>query len=230
MKKFTTPPRPSQRRPRPTARDIAIGHDNAKDVKRGKTTLHLRPVRASDHVKRYTPDQTLNVRAFIGGPTWCQIRVTTADRVPLNQALTLANARLAGHRTTDDLAAAYERSNGTGRADRLVWVLTFQLAAADTPRLLSSVVGSPGSYKVGPDNRWQFVERPEDRETDRGYTTGPDALPGEPEALSEDDWKRHVDATRDLEHGQWVALGRLASIGEKARAHTVRGRGMRKAA
>jgi hypothetical protein len=49
------------------------------------------------------------------------------------------------------------------------------------------------------------------------------ALDGEPEALTENDWKRHIDGNRDLTHGQWLALGRLELIGQRARAHADRG-------
>lgn len=196
--------RPSHRRdPRPVARDLVIGHDNAKAVNRGASTLHLRPVQPRDHIKRYQPDQALNVRAFVGGPTWCKVAIVTADRVPLTAALNLRNAKLAGYRTTTELGAAFERSHGEGRTDRLVWVLEVRLDKSETPRLLAA-------------------------RSDELYVTTPaTALPDEPEALSEEDWKRHVDGNKDLEHGQWLALGRLNAQGERARARTVRGQGMR---
>lgn len=232
MKKFKTPPRPAQRRQsRPTARDLVIGHDNAKDINRGKATLHLRPVRAGDHIKRYKPDQTLNVRAFVGGPTWCKITVTEAFRVPLDQALTLANAMRAGYRTSTELAEAFERSYGQGRSDRMVWVLVFKLDATERPRLLAASGDAPSRYKLGADGRWQHVERHDERDTDRGYTDIQSrALRNEMPALSDDDWKRHVDRTKDLTHGQWVALDHARQQDAIQRAHADRGRNMRRAA
>lgn len=168
--------RPSHRRdPRPVARDLVIGHDNAKAVNRGTSTLHIRPVQPRDHFKRYQPDQTLNVRAFVGGPTWCKIAIIEADRVPLTAALNLANAKRAGHRTTTDLRAAFEHSYGEGgRPDRLVWVLVVRLDKSETPRLLAA-------------------------RSDELYVSTPaTALADEPEALSEEDWKRHVGKPSEL--------------------------------
>jgi hypothetical protein len=43
------------------------------------------------------------------------------------------------------------------------------------------------------------------------------ALPDEPEALSEDDWKRHVEGNRDLTHDQWIALSRASELGQRRR-------------
>lgn len=229
MKRFQTPSSPSRRRdPRPTARDIAVGHDNAKSIHRGVITLHIRPVKATDHIKRYTPERVLNVRAFVGGPTWCKIHITSAERVPLTRALTLANAKHAGYRTTAELREAHERSYGKGRKDRQVWVIQFRLDVSEQPRLLAVSGDAPARYSLGADGRWHYVQRHDEREGDRGYTSTPSrALRDEFPALSDEDHKRHIEANLDLDHGQWVALSRLNAHAEKARAHTARGRAMR---
>lgn len=231
MKHFQTPSHPSRRRdPNPKARDLAVGHDNAKAINRGVVTLHIRPSRASDHRKRYTTGQPLNVRAFVGGPTWCKILVSAVERVPLDQALNLANAKHAGYRTTTELAGAFERSYG-GRKDRMVWVVRFRLDATEHPRLLAAAGDAPSRYKVGADGRWRYVERHDERESDRGYTSTPGrALKDELPALSDDDWKRHVEANKDLEHGQWIALDKFREQERIKREHADRGRSMRRRA
>lgn len=204
MKHFQTPSHPSRRRdPNPRARDLAVGHDNAKAIHRGTVTLHLRPVRATDHHRRYAPDRPLNVRAFVGGPTWCKIIIITTERAPLTSALTLANAKQAGYRTTAELQEAHERSYGTGRSDRQVWIIRFRLDATELPRLLAATGDVPSSYKLGADGRWRYVESHDEREGDRGYTSiASRALNDEMPALTDDDYRKHIagDAkTRELE-------------------------------
>jgi hypothetical protein len=227
-KHFQTPRHGRKRDPRPTARDLAVGHDNAKAINRGVMTLHIRPVRSSDHRKRYTPDQPLNVRAFTGGPTWCKVIIASVERIPLDQALTLANAKLAGYRTTADLQAAFECSYGTGRSDRMVWVVRFRLDGTETPRMLAASGDAPSSYKLGADGRWHYVERHDERESDRGYTAvASRALRDELPALSDDDWRKHVYRNKDVTHDRWVALDHARERDAMKRAHTERGRMMR---
>ena len=217
MKKFQNPSKRPRRHPRPVARDIAIGHDNAKAINRGVMRLHLRPVRSTDHAKRYKPGQILNVRAFVGGPTWCKINVTDAARVPLTEALTLENAKLAGYRTSSELRGAFERSYGEGRSDRQVWVIRFSLDTTEAPRLLAESGDSRGRYRLGSDGRWQYVECHDERESDRGYTDTPArALREEPPALRDDDWARHVAKPAELR-----AVVRIAEqIAERAATST----------
>jgi hypothetical protein len=228
MKHFQTPRHGRKRAPRPTARDLAVGHDNAKAINRGVMTLHIRPIRSSDHRKRYTPAKPLNVRAFTGGPTWCKIIIVAVERIPLDQALTLANAKHAGYRTTAELAAAFECSYGKGRKDKPVWVVHFRLDLTETPRMLAATGGAPPNYRLGADGRWHYVERHDDREGDRGYTsTVSHALRDELPALSDDDWRTHVARNKDLTHDRWVALDHTRERDAMKRAHTERGRMMR---
>lgn len=74
-----------------------------------------------------------------------------------------------------------------------VWVIRFAVDRAAAPRLLA--LHSEDLY----------VENPTM------------ALPEEPEALSEDEWKLHVDRNRDLTHDQWVTLSRASEQGQRRR-------------
>jgi hypothetical protein len=56
------------------------------------------------------------------------------------------------------------------------------------------------------------------------------ALRDEPPALYEHEWKQSVEANLDLTHAQWVSLGRLEGIAERARLRADRGRDMRRRA
>jgi hypothetical protein len=67
--------------------------------------------------------------------------------------------------------------------------------------------------------------------SEEGYTeNAARALRDEPPALYEHEWKQSVEANLDLTHAQWVSLGRLESIAERARLRADRGRDMRRRA
>lgn len=224
MKSFAQPKSSRRREPRAVARDVIVGHTAAKQINRGACRLIVRPVTSRDHRRRYGPGQELTVRAYANGPAWCTVRVAGVQLVAFTTVITLQNARLAGHRTSSDLQEAVEAFHGIGRKDRLVWALTVALID-DQPRLLAAAGGDGGSYQQDDQGRWIYVERTSARDTDHGYTSSTSrALHAEPEALSEADWRTHVQATRDMTHEQWVALSRAREQERLQREHADRGR------
>lgn len=76
---------------------------------------------------------------------------------------------------------------------KLAWLLTFRLDTATAPRMLAASPESAGSYRIGTDNRWHYVPREDERESDRGYTsTDSRSLQDEKPALTDDEWEAHI--------------------------------------
>lgn len=214
--------KPSHRRkPKLQASWLVVGYDTSRSILYHGRTTHIQPVRSSDHPKRYTPGQRLAVKAFVGGPTECHVHIHRVERVQLRD-IDYPTARELGHFRLDAFREAFD-----GPDHKWVWVLRFAVDRTAPPRLFAQAGRDRASYRETADGRWQFVPTAEDAEADRGYTSSVSQSDGEAEVLTDDEWKRHVDANRDLTHEQWIALGRLIDLGERARAHTVRGRNMR---
>lgn len=218
--------KPSHRRaPKPQASWLIVGYDTSRQILHHGRTTHILPVRSSDHRKRYTTGQRLSVKAFVGGPTECHVNLVQVDRIQLRD-VDYPTARELGHIRVDVFREAF-----AGPDHKWVWVLRFAVDRTVPARLLAQTGRASVSYRKLEDGRWQYVQRPEDAETDRGYTSVSSQSPrDEPAALDDDEWKRHVENNLDLTHAQWVALGRLVELGERARAHSVRGRNMRRKA
>jgi hypothetical protein len=76
---------------------------------------------------------------------------------------------------------------------KLAWLLTFTLDTVTAPRMLAASPELAGSYRIGTDNRWHYVPREDERESDRGYTsTDSRSLQDEKPALTDDEWETHV--------------------------------------
>jgi hypothetical protein len=148
------------------------------------------------------PTRTYAVQPGRGKPAACRIEILDVRQELVGQ-ITFDDARAEGFRTTAEFSAAWVRIhdkawvaawNGTEdehdltvrfterHAQKPVWVITFKLDHAHVPRLLAA--------RPAPD-----------------YVTDPRlALPGEPEALSDEDWKRHVEAHRDRNAAEWQTV------------------------
>jgi hypothetical protein len=237
--------RPSHRKaPNPRASWLVPGFSNVTAILHQGRTAHLIPVKARDHRKRYATGQRLAVKPYIPGPTECHVILTSVkgpgDLFSLGD-VDYATARSLGYVRLDDFRLAWVEENdpawwghwndGAEPTDailerfeqrwsgKLAWLLHFRIdTAAAPPRLIARNGGHGATYRQGADGRWQYVERAEDAEADRGYTsTTAHSDPEEPEALTDHEWKLHVDANRDLTHDQWVALGRVTKLNEKRR-------------
>lgn len=225
MKSFSQPrrSRPSTSRVQP--RDLIVGYTLAKAVRRGACMLMVIPARSRDHRSRFTPGMGLTVRAHAAGPAWANVLVVEAARCELRDVLSFPNAKLAGVRTPSDLRDAVEALHGPVKDDRECWVLHVLLDVTEAPRLLAAGGGEQGGFREGEDRRWVYVPPAGRGDEDHGYTSSPGrALPGEPEALSEGDYRRFVEASKDLTHEQWIALGRAREQEAIGRAHADRGR------
>jgi hypothetical protein len=200
-----------------TAKWVVPGPTVAAEIKYGRRTTHIIPCKPSHHRRRFHEGQRLSVKSYVGGATECHVTVTSAVRVRLGD-VDYPVARELGYVRLDDFRLAWVAEHDPAHegdllerfdrrhAHKEVWLLRFAVERALPPRLLA--------------------ER-----SDELYVENPArALDGEPEALTENDWKRHIDSNRDLTHGQWLALGRLELIDQRARAHADRGRRMRNAA
>jgi hypothetical protein len=201
MSKFRT--RSSHRRARkPTASWIVAGPRGARAISRGDITMHVRPVRSGDHAKRYQPGMRLAVKMCVGikgmSDTLCRVHVLQVqgprDQMTAGQ-IGFAEARMLGHRTTDEFRVAWVAEydqDWTGDdplarfdarwAGKLIWAVRFEVDIAEAPRLLA----------VRSDELYVENEAM--------------ALRGEMPALSEADYKRHVQDRRDMTSAQWVAL------------------------
>lgn len=212
--------RPSSRRqPKPTASWLVLGPTETSAIKYGHRTTQLISCKPSHHRRRYHPDQRLAVKAYVGGPTECRVTIASADRITLGQ-LDYQTIRRLGYIRLDqfqvtwveehdqawaarlqeehpgDVMERFCRKEGrfhARHADKPMWLITFALDLLEPARLLAA------------------------RSDELYVTTTATALPHEPEALSEEDWKRHVYDNRDLDHEQWVALGRMTNFDRKRR-------------
>lgn len=203
---------PSHRRkPKLTASWLVVGYDTSRDILHHGRTAHILPVRSSDHSKRYTVGQRLAVKAFVGGPTECHVHVLQVDRIQLRD-VDYPTVRELGYIRVDVFREAFD-----GPDHKWVWVLRFAVDRTAAPRLFAQAGRDRASYREMPDGRWQYAPSAEDAEADRGYTSSVSQSDGELEVLSDDEWKRHIDANRDLTHDQWVALGRMTRLNEKRR-------------
>jgi hypothetical protein len=209
---------PSRRRqPAPTAKWLVLGLTEARLVAHGQRTTHLLPVKPSHHRKRFHEGQRLTVKAYVGGPTECHVTVTDAQRVQLGR-VDYAAVRELGHPYLDAFRVAWvaehepdHEGDALERFDRRhahkeVWLVRFALDRLLPVRFLA-------------------------QRSEEGYTeNAARALRDEPPALYDHEWKQSVEANLDLTHAQWVSLGRLESIAERARLRADRGRDMRRRA
>jgi hypothetical protein len=216
---------PSRRRqPAPTAKWLVLGLTEARLVALGQRTTHLLPVKPSHHRKRFLSGQRLAVKAYVGGPTECHVTVTAARRVQLGH-VDYAAVRELGYPYLDAFRVAWVDQHETAwrageklaevdllerferrHAHKEVWLVRFALDRLLPVRFLA-------------------------QRSEEGYTeNAARALRDEPPALYEHEWKQSVEANLDLTHAQWVSLGRLESIAERARLRADRGRDMRRRA
>jgi hypothetical protein len=245
--------KPSSRRaPSPTAKQLITGPTIASDIKYGRRTTHLLPVKPSHHLRRFHDGQRLSLKAYVGGPTEAHVHVTGAERVPLRD-VDYATVRELGYVRVDEFRAAWVKDHDQAwlestdaellvdamlerfdrrHAHRDVWVIRFALDRMQPPRFMADGGRDRGSFRKRPDGRWQYVESAENAEADRGYTSVLSLSVDQeaPDALTDEEWKAHVYDNRDLSHEQWVALGRLESIAARAQVRADRGRNMRRRA
>jgi hypothetical protein len=197
--------------PKLTATAIVLPSDQAKDVRGGNATLHARPVKPTDHFKRFHEGRDLHVRSSIGGASMCRVVLTHVERRPAG-TLDFADAVAAGFKTTEDhLRAWVERYDARWVreirednpnlhedvldaailarfeerwADRPAWVLRFERNRVRAPRMLAAKVAD-------------------------GYTES-DAMSanGELPALYEDEHERHIVRNAAMKAEQWMALER----------------------
>jgi hypothetical protein len=234
------PPRP--RRPRRlNARWLITGNATPR-ILHHHQRAYLTPHRAGDHPKRYVAGQRLQLKPYVPGPTEAQITIVQAlgpaDRFTLGQ-VDYQMARELGHIRVDQFRMDWVEANDGDWLDRTAptsdtellerfdrrwaakpaWFLRFNLENhVAAPRFLAWDGHPAGTYRVGADNRWEYVEREEDSEGDRGYTSVASRSDmEEPEALTDAEYRTHVEANRDLTHAQWVALGRATKLRERRR-------------
>jgi hypothetical protein len=197
--------KPSSRRaPSPTAKQLITGPTIASDIKYGRRTTHLLPVKPSHHLRRFHDGQRLSLKAYVGGPTEAHVHVTSAERVQLRD-VDYATVRELGCIRVDEFRVAWVQDHDQAwlestdaellmdatlerfdrrYAHRDVWVIRFAL-----DRML------PNRYMA--------------QRSEEGYTdSAARGLKDEPPTLHEHEWKAHVYDNRDLSHEQWVALAR----------------------
>jgi hypothetical protein len=194
--------RSSHRRARrPTASWIVAGPKGAKAIARGDVTMIARPAKGSDHAKRYQPGMRLAVKMCVGikgmSDTLCHVRAlqVRGPRDPMTAGMIgYTEARMLGYATSDDFRTAWVSDLDPDHADdpldrfdarwagKLIWAVRFEVDIAEAPRLLA--VRSDELYVESPAR----------------------ALPDEFPALSEEDYKRHVEGRRAMSTAQWVAL------------------------
>lgn len=211
----------SRRAAKPTASWLVPGPSIASEIKYGRRTTHLIPVKPSHHRRRFHEGQRLSVKGYVGGPTECHVTVTSAKRVQLRD-LDYPVARELGYVRVDDFQDAWVAEHDQGEyaescilerferrhAHREVWLLRFAVDRAETPRLLADGGREAVSYREGPDGRWQCVHRPEDAEADRGYTSVDSlSVRDAGRALKDDEWELHIGRpARDREHDRQAML------------------------
>jgi hypothetical protein len=205
--------KPSSRRaPSPTAKQLITGPTIASDIKYGRRTTHLLPVKPSHHLRRFHDGQRLSLKAYVGGPTEAHVHVTSAERVPLRD-VDYVTVRELGYVRLDQFRVTWVEEHDEAwtaklleefpdhidvgerfcrkedrfdrrHAHREVWVIRFAL-----DRML------PDRYMA--------------QRSEEGYTdSAARGLKDEPPTLHEHEWKAHVYDNRDLSHEQWVALAR----------------------
>jgi hypothetical protein len=220
--------RSSHRRARrPTASWIVAGPKGAKAIARGDITMIARPAKSGDHQKRYQPGMRLAVKMCVGikgmSDTLCHVRVLDArgprELMTAGQ-IGFAEARMLGHDTTGTFKLNWvrehdeqwwrpiqERLNGRDPdedtldefldrfdsrwASKLIWAVRFEIDITEASRLLA--VRSDELYVESPAR----------------------ALPDEFPAISEADYKRHVQGRRDMSTADWIAKGEEARAKER---------------
>jgi hypothetical protein len=212
---------PSHRRAAsPTAKWLVTGPTIASQIQYGHRTTYMQPVKPSHHRRRYHEGQRLSLKGYVGGSTLAHLIVTDAERIQLGQ-VDYSLVRELGYIRVDAFQEAWVAEHDPAHegdplerfqrrhAHREMWVIRFALDRTAAPRLLAQAGRDRASYRKLSDGRWQYAPSAEDAEADRGYTSAASqSSPGELEVLSDEQWKRHVDANRDLTHEQWLALSR----------------------
>lgn len=209
----------TRRRDRPyKSSAIVLGHPATGILHQG-VTAHLQRYRSSDHQSRYAAGQRLAVKVMVPGPNACHIIVTDVQgpkqEYTLGQ-LTIQDARALGHTRLDhlwrhwitnhdqawlgraiengeDTEQEIARRFGTEWASKRAWLLRFEIDHAETPRMLSSIVGGSPQFRAGHDRRWEYVPRQDEQEADRGYTSSDSmSVRDSGVALTDHQWETHI--------------------------------------
>lgn len=206
--------RPSHRKAaKPTASWLVLGPTEASAVRYDRRTLAVIPCKSSDHTRRYYEGQSLAVKAYVGGANECRVLISTVDRVPLGE-IDYVTIRRLDYIRLDVFQATWVEQHDTNwlakqgddigidtlldrfqarHAHKPVWRLEFKLDRLKPVRFLA--------------------QRSEELYTDSPHRALQDEMP----ALYDDEWERHIDANKDLDHGQWLAKERATRLDQHRR-------------
>lgn len=210
--------RPSKRRePGPTAKQLVTGYSPSEILHHGRRAALL-PLLAGHKPLRFAPGRTLAVREMNTSPVACHVEITdvrspfepelfTLGQVDYGIVRELGHIHLAAFRHAwllnhdqDWVADRFAAGELTEEAEAgrfeiawneaPSWLLRFEVVTqvVEKPRLLSS----------------------------QGYTSSLSlAIPEEPEALTEEQYEKHVAPRRGMANGQWLALAE--AVNDRAR-------------
>jgi hypothetical protein len=226
-------PRPTRRRTsNPRASAIVLGQPATGIIHKG-VTAHLLPHRSSDHRSRYSTGQRLAIKIMVPGPTACHVTLTAVhgpkQHFTLGQ-LTIQDARALGYTRLDHLwrnwitnhdqtwlGRAIDNDQDTDEeiarrfqtrwADKLAWLLHFNIDHAAAPHLLAA-------------------------RSDELYVENPAmALRGELPALRPDEWDTHIGPKSPYRIADHLAAKRAqtwqARLAEATEHATHRGKDIR---